>query len=410
MNTERNYTRKRQRSHRLEAVKETYRGVTRWKIKGLYIAGKRIRKFFVSQQKALEFIAAEKEKCRNLGERAKNIPGHLHEDALRAYDILQGYGVTIEDAAKFYKAHADRQKRSKPVSDVIQEYIENKRRNLRSARHLDDLKSRLGRFEKSFGSTLTSDVQTRDIDAWLAKIKPPQKTNGRYSALSIINFHRVIRALFSFAVSMDYAAANPAKGVSIPKIKESSPAIYTPEKLEKVLESCDARILPFFAIGAFAGLRSSEIQRLDWSEIDFNRRLILPSANITKSAKRRIVPLLPNLYEFLKPYMESKGKVLPFSRRTTYELKEPPLRAAGFGTPGTETMEEKNAGISLIPAPNNALRHSFASYRFAATCDGPKTAMELGHPDTKLLFSVYRELVTPDEAEKYWNIFPKKNP
>jgi hypothetical protein len=34
--------------------------------------------------------------------------------------------------------------------------------------------------------------------------------------------------------------------------------------------------------------------------------------------------------------------------------------------------------------------------------------MELGHPDTKLLFSTYRELVTAEEAADYWSIFPKR--
>jgi len=134
MGTEKFFTLKRQRSHKLEAVKVSQRGVTRWKIIGLYISGKRTRKFFVSQQEALEFIATENAKARNLGERARNIPGHLHEDALRANDILKEYGVTIEEAAKFYRLHQEQRKKSKKISEIIQEYIENKARNLRSSR------------------------------------------------------------------------------------------------------------------------------------------------------------------------------------------------------------------------------------------------------------------------------------
>jgi len=82
------------------------------------------------------------------------------------------------------------------------------------------------------------------------------------------------------------------------------------------------------------------------------------------------------------------------------------LRAAGFGTPGTETDDEKAAGVKRAPAPDNGLRHSFASYRLAATNDAAKTALELGHPNTKLLFSTYRELVTPEDAVEYWSIVP----
>jgi integrase len=408
MTKEKIYNLKRQRSHRLEAVKETIRGVNRWKIKGLYRAGKRIRKFFVTQQEALEFIANEKATSRNLGERARNIPGHLHEDALRAFDILEGYESTVEEAAKFFKSYVDRRQKSRPISEITEEYIENKKRNLRSSRHLEDLRSRLGRFKKDFGNKLASEIETKDIEIWLARIKPPGKKSARYSPLSIVNFHRVVRGLFSYSLSMGYSSTNPARGVTIPKIKQAAPAIFTPDKLATVLNAASQDILPFFAIGAFAGLRASEIQRLKWNEIDFDRRIIFPSADITKSAKRRIVPMLPNLYDFLSPYIAKQGQVLPFSRRMTYELTDPALRAAGFGTPGTETQDEIAQGVILVEAPHNGPRHSFASYRLAATNDAPKTAMELGHPDTKLLFSTYRELVTAEEAADYWSIFPKR--
>jgi integrase len=54
----------------------------------------------------------------------------------------------------------------------------------------------------------------------------------------------------------------------------------------------------------------------------------------------------------------------------------------------------------------NGLRHSFASYRLAAIHDAPRVAHELGHSSPQLLYSTYRELVLPEEAERYWNIQP----
>jgi integrase len=44
--------------------------------------------------------------------------------------------------------------------------------------------------------------------------------------------------------------------------------IYTPEELRLLLSNADTRLMPFLAIGAFAGLRHAEIARLDWSEIE----------------------------------------------------------------------------------------------------------------------------------------------
>ena len=64
----------------------------------------------------------------------------------------------------------------------------------------------------------------------------------------------------------------------------------------------------------------------------------------------------------------------------------------------------KDAGLTRWP--KNGLRHSFASYRLAAIHDAPRVAAELGHTSPKMLYGVYRELVLPEEAERYWNIGP----
>ena len=58
--------------------------------------------------------------------------------------------------------------------------------------------------------------------------------------------------------------------------------------------------------------------------------------------------------------------------------------------------------------PNNALRHSFASYHLADTQDAAKTALQLGHAESRTLFAHYRELVRPKDTKAFWKIFPKK--
>jgi hypothetical protein len=42
----------------------------------------------------------------------------------------------------------------------------------------------------------------------------------------------------------------------------------------------------------------------------------------------------------------------------------------------------------------------------AAIHDAPRVASELGHATPQLLYSTYRELVRPEEAERYWKIAP----
>ena len=50
---------------------------------------------------------------------------------------------------------------------------------------------------------------------------------------------------------------------------------------------------------AFAGLRTSELLRLNWSEVNLARGYIEVKAEKTKSARRRLVEIMPNLAAWL---------------------------------------------------------------------------------------------------------------
>jgi integrase len=140
------------------------------------------------------------------------------------------------------------------------------------------------------------------------------------------------------------------------------------------------------AIGAFAGLRDAEIKRLDWSEVDLTRGFIEVTAAKAKSARRRIVAIQPNLAEWLRPFSGRTGKVAPHD-----SLKR---------------IDTAFDAANLSHWPKNGLRHSLASYRYAATNDAALVASGLGHTTTAMLFNTYRELVTPEEATRYFAIAP----
>jgi integrase len=59
-----------------------------------------------------------------------------------------------------------------------------------------------------------------------------------------------------------------------------------------------------------------------------------------------------------------------------------------------------------MPWPKNCLRHSFASYHLAMHESADKTALQMGHRSTTMLFEHYRELVTRSDAERFWGILP----
>jgi integrase len=140
------------------------------------------------------------------------------------------------------------------------------------------------------------------------------------------------------------------------------------------------------AIGAFAGVREAEIKRLNWSEVDQRRGHIEIKSSKAKSARRRIVEIQPNLRDWLRPYAGMTDAVVPVNAR--------------------KKLDAIRRDAALARWPKNGLRHSFASYRLAATHDAPRVASELGHTSPQMLYSTYRELVLPEEADRYWKIAP----
>jgi integrase len=206
-----------------------------------------------------------------------------------------------------------------------------------------------------------------------------------------MNFRANVGVLFSYAERRRMIDSNPILRTGRPKLADLPPEIFTVDELSALLTAAVKRapdMVPMLAIGAFAGVREAEIKRLDWSEVDQKRGHIEIKSSKAKSARRRIVQMQTNLREWLRPYAEMTGPVVPANSRKKLDL----VRKAG--------------GIRRWP--KNGLRHGYASYRLAATHDAPRVASDLGHASPQMLYSTYREVVLPSEAERYWKIEPDK--
>ena len=341
------------------------------------------RKFFKTRTEA----DAEAMRQRTLLERhsreAIGLSQREMSDFITARGKLAVFGETISDAVQFRVDHLARIRRHGiTVAQLADEVIEAKRRDGRSQVYLRDLRYRLNKFNQDFGDRPIAGITVDELDNWLRALP--------YSPQSRTNYRRIIGLLFSYAESRGIIDKNPIPRTSKPKLDNKAPEIFAVDELRALLDAANRAapdVLPMLAIGAFAGLRDAEIKRLDWSEVDLARGHIEVKAAKAKSARRRIIQIQPNLAEWLRTYAEMKGSVVPEGAR------------------GKLDRVCKAAGLSRWP--NNGLRHSFASYRLAACYDAPRVASELGHTSPQMLYGVYRELVRPEEAERYWKLVPQ---
>ncbi len=287
--------------------------------------------------------------------------------------------ANVREAGKFYRSR-HKTVTAKTVADVVAELIAIKKARGASLRYVQDLQNRLARFAEAFRKDAGS-VTTADIMAWF--------DSQKFSPQNFMGFRRVIHLLFEFAVARGYAADNPAAALERVKVKHGATQVFTPPEIVRLLAAASPDFLPALAIGAFAGLRSAEIERLEWSDVNLKERFIVIGADKSKTASRRIVPVADNLAEWLTPYAAKRGKVWPGGHDDFYDQQQDAAKAAG------------------LKWKANALRHSAASYWFAGCNDAGRVAGYLGN-SAAVIHRHYRELVRPADAVKWFSIMPEK--
>ena len=112
---------------------------------------------------------------------------------------------------------------------------------------------------------------------------------------ALVNYRAVVHAFFAHCVKRRLVESNPIGAIDKVKLVDKAPEILTPEQLFELLSAAPFDLTPVLAIQAFAGLRTAEAMRLDWSEVDQVRGYIMVSAKKAKTARRRLIPIANNL-------------------------------------------------------------------------------------------------------------------
>jgi integrase len=305
----------------------------------------------------------------------------LRVEAIECSEKLAAFGKTLRHATDFFIAHLRSVTGSRKVQEVIEELLAARKADHCSPRYLGDLRVRLKRFSEVFGDQMIAAIAARDIDDWLRSLDVGAVTRN--------TFRRRLAALFGFAKRRGYLAENPLPDVERAKERAGEIEILTVGETERLLRAASLDTVPYWAIGAFAGLRRAEIERLDWEEIRLDEGFVEVKAAKSKTASRRLVPIRPNLAEWLAPYRTRRGRVCPLNLQK-------------------HINEDRDRAKLRAEWPQNALRHGFGSYHLAQFNDAAKLALEMGNSPA-MIFKHYRELVKPKDAEFYWALRPARN-
>jgi len=293
-------------------------------------------------------------------------------------------GVPLIDAARFYSRHHGKGIKRKSVALAVDEMIERKTTKGVSKLYLDDLRYRLGVFKEAFHCDVSA-ITTDDVTAFFDGLKLSPRSHN--------NFLCALRTFFRFAQKHDWLSKEVDLLSRVEKRngKPTPVEIFMPSELGALLKHASPQIAPCIALAAFAGLRAEEILRLEWSDVEGRPGFIEVAAHKAKTATRRIVPISDNLARWLVIVPRNGSRVWPHSKAWFFEA----LRNAA-----------DDAGIKW---KQNALRHSFISYRLAEIQDVNRVALEAGN-SPQMIFRHYRELATPQQAKTWFAIAPEQAP
>jgi len=246
--------------------------------------------------------------------------------------------------------------------------------------------------------TLPPDLPLKSLtEADCVKVLEPSKHPGTYNSRL-----RRMKALLNWAVRQKYISQNPIATLVLKPRPYCEPCFFHAEDVERifsVVDACpyehDKPIGMFLALGFYAGLRTSEILRARWEDINCEEEFIrIPKPKgITNGGKPRIVELEPRAIRLLRKFVamsnSDKSSLVVPSVWKISQWKKTHLEPLGLSW-GNDTY-------------HNVMRHTYATMHVAAFRAPATTALNLGHGESlRILEKHYRGLVGRAEGKRYW--------
>ena len=341
----------------------------------------RQRRFFADKAEAKTFLELKRAEIERHGLRALNLGEQDRAAFLWCAEQLRPYSLSVRQAVELLLPQLQAREHGLSVEDAVKRLLESKRAAGLSERHLYSIENRLSRFATDHAGRSLASFTLRDVEQWLHALPLAGQTRNHYKA--------ALHSLFGYGVKLGACVANPVAGIDSQKVVRGAPCILSPSQLSALLTACasDGEMLAFIAIGAFAGLRRAEIERLRWEDVNLTRGFVTVGAQNAKTGKRRLVPVCDALRKWLTPVAKTVGPLAPtMNFRNRFDAVR---EAAGL----------------LAKWEGNELRHSYASYRLAETQNAAQTALELGNSPT-VLEQHYKELTSPEDAARWFSVKP----
>ncbi len=334
-------------------------------------------------------------------QRMATVARMLDEDLNVLYAKLAPFNQTLTDAVDHYVAHLAAQKEreaSETVGVLVDRWLaekkaERKRGTLRQ-RTFETLRFFGNRFKQQWGARRVATITKGEIEAWLKSLRVSVTENTYRPASSVYEQHHLSHLSQFFIWSKGKHGIprdNPCEGIGS-KAVTADPEFFGLGACEEILklslspEFID--LLPFHAIGLFAGVRTMECERLTWDSVDFDDRSIVLKKDQAKGNAGRRPEILPTLNAWLV-WFRKKHPHKPLIPR---DLK----RKIG------------RFRLTLGYWIHNGMRHSFASYYLSGIKKDFGALEEIMGNSRTILRRHYVQFPSKRDARDFWNLTPDR--
>lgn len=231
-------------------------------------------------------------------------------------------------------------------------------------------------YRNLFNSTIIPFFSNRKLtDISVEMIEKYKFERSKSISPSTVNKELIaLRHIFNKAILWGYLDRNPSLEVDKLRVKQRKFRFLSLDEIYKIFEVCPDNYMPIFLTAIHTGIRKSELFRLEWNDIDFERQYIVVSNKEeahTKNYRIREIPMTNKLTTTLKELFEkSKGK-------DSYIFLKPD---------GSRHMGEIRSALRKIiklakikPFTLHDLRHTFASHLVMDGIDLPTVQKLMGH-------------------------------
>jgi hypothetical protein len=350
--------------------------------------GVRQRKQFADQSEAALFASETHTRLLNNGAAHRNISTILPETTIREFELcfsrLGKY--TITEATDFFLENFQDPDFKITIGDAAVKFRGAKEGVIRD-RSIGQLKSTIGRFERYAGNCDIHEVTTSMVEKFLESLRAKDGVQ-KASRKTWNNCRADLHSFFEWCKSKPqaYVMINAATDIKRFKIDRGTVDILTAKQFEELLryvsEFKDGRLVRFFALALFAGIRpDGELNKLasKRTAIDLDNGVIKLSAPMSKTGKERQVQIQPNLHQWLSKY---DGAIFP----PNHDRDIPEIR--------------KRFGLT-----HDILRHTFVTMHIMAFDSFAQTAIQSGNSET-IIRKHYLNVATNADAKRFWEIVP----